>query len=59
MLGTFLTNVPLSTANFLSYLMLVIVAIFLLSGPAITYYYWKRNRRMKTAPSATSEKPPH
>ena len=47
MLGTFLSNVPLSTANALSYSMILIVAIFLLSGPSITYYYWKKNKRMK------------
>jgi hypothetical protein len=49
MLGTFLTNVSLGTANDLSYLMLLVVAIFLLSGPSITYYYWKKNKRMKAA----------
>ena len=49
MLGTFLSNVPLSTANMLSYTMIVVVAIFLLSGPAITYYYWKKSKRMKAA----------
>lgn len=52
MFGSFLTNVPLGTANLLSYAMLVVVAIFLLSGPAITYYYWRRMKRTKTA-SAT------
>jgi hypothetical protein len=44
-----LSNVPLSTANTLSYLMLAVVAIFLLSGPSITYYYWRKNKRMKAA----------
>jgi hypothetical protein len=47
MFSTLLSNVPLSTANLLSYFMLVVVAIFLLSGPAITYYYWRKNKRMK------------
>ncbi len=43
------TNVPLGIADILSYTMLVVVAIFLISGPAITYYYWKKNKRMKAA----------
>ena len=47
MIGTILSNVPSSTADLLSYSMLVVVSIFLLSGPAITYYYWKKNKRMK------------
>ena len=49
MFSSLLSNVPLSTANTLSYTMLVVVAIFLLSGPSITYYYWKKNKRMKAA----------
>jgi hypothetical protein len=49
MIGTVLSNVPPNTADLLSYSMLVIVSIFLLSGPAITYYYWKKNKRMKTS----------
>jgi len=44
-----LTNVSLSTANALAYAMLGVVAIFLLSGPVITYYFWKKNKRMKAA----------
>ncbi len=47
MISTLLSNVPLSTANLLSYGLLIMVAIFLISGPAITYYYWKKNKRMK------------
>ena len=49
MFSTPLSNVPLSTANTLSYLMLILVAIFLISGPSITYYYWRKNKRMKAA----------
>jgi uncharacterized membrane protein len=49
MTGPMLSNVPPATADVLSYFMLVVVAIFLLSGPAITYYYWKKNKRLKTA----------
>jgi hypothetical protein len=44
-----LSNVPLSTANTLADLMLVVVAIFLISGPSLTYYYWRKNKRMKAA----------
>ncbi len=51
MFGSFLSNVPIDTANFLSYTMLVVVAIFLISGPSITYYYWRKNKRMKAASS--------
>lgn len=52
MLGSLITNVPLGTADILSYTMLLVVAIFLTSGPAITYYYWKKSKRMKAAPPA-------
>ena len=48
MLGALL-GVPLGTANDLSYSMLAMLAIFLLSGTSITYYYWKQNKRMKAA----------
>jgi len=46
-MGAALSNVPSGTADILSYTMLVVVSIFLLSGPAITYYFWKKNKRMK------------
>jgi len=49
MFSSVLSNVPLGTANTLSYLMLVVVAIFILSGTSITYYYWRKNRRTKVA----------
>jgi len=49
MFGAFLSNVSLGTANFLAYIMLLLVAIFLVSGPAIAYYYWKKNKLMKAA----------
>jgi hypothetical protein len=47
MMEAVLSNVPQGTADILAYTMLVVVAIFLLSGPAITYYFWKKNKRMK------------
>jgi hypothetical protein len=49
MLSSLLSNVPLSTANTLSYLILVLVAIFLVSGPSITYYYLRKIKKMKAA----------
>ena len=49
MFSSLLSNVPLSTANTLADLILVIVAIFLISGPSLTYYYWRKNKRMKAA----------
>lgn len=49
MFGSFLSNVPIGTANILSYSMLIVVAIFLISGPSITYYYWKKSKQMKAA----------
>ena len=49
MFGTALSNVSAGTANLLADLMFVVVAVFLVSGPAITYYYYRRNKRMKSA----------
>jgi len=49
MLSSLLSNVPLGTANTLAYLILVLVAIFLITGPSITYYYLRKNKRMKAA----------
>ena len=54
LISSVLTNVPLGTANLLSYGILVVVAIFLISGPAITYYYWRKVKRMKAVPPAPS-----
>ncbi len=54
MLNSVLSNVPAGTADLLSYSMVVVVAIFLISGPAITYYYWRKNKRMKAASPAPS-----
>jgi len=49
LLNGVLSNVSLATANVLSYAMLTMVAVFLISGPVITYYFWKKNKRMKAA----------
>jgi hypothetical protein len=54
MFSPVLSNVPLGTANVLSDFMLVVVAIFLISGPSISYYYWRKNKRMKAAPPTGS-----
>ena len=53
-LANALTNVSLGTAVLLSYLMLVVVAVFLLSGPVIVYIYYRKNKRMKATPTAPS-----
>jgi len=46
-----LSNVPIGLADTLSYIMLVLVAILLLSGPAMVYYFWKQSKKMKAAPA--------
>jgi uncharacterized membrane protein len=51
MLKALATNVPLGTADILSWAMLVVVAIFLLSATGITYYYWKKDKKSKAAPA--------
>ena len=48
------SNVPAWTANDFAFTMLFIVAIFLISGPSITYYYLKKFRKMRE-PSAGSQ----
>ncbi|MDA4124927.1 MAG: hypothetical protein OK438_05705 [Thaumarchaeota archaeon] len=47
MMGSILSNVPAGTANFLSYSMLAVVALFLLSGPFIVYYYYRKIKKTK------------
>ena len=54
MLVQLATNVPAETAEVLSYAMLVVVSLFLVSGPLITYYYWRKNKRVKAASSSSS-----
>jgi uncharacterized integral membrane protein len=49
MFSSLLTNVPLSTANLLAYVMGALIAMFLLTGLSISYYYWRKNKRMKVA----------
>lgn len=44
-----LSNVSLGTANLLAYSMLIVVAIFLISGPIIVYIYYKKNKREQAA----------
>ena len=57
MIGVTLSNVPLATANTLAYGMMVLVAIFLVFGPSVTYYLWKKNRRAKAAATGASSQP--
>lgn len=54
MLVSPLTNIPPGTANILAYTMIIVVAIFLLSGPVITYYYWRKNKRMKAGSTGSA-----
>lgn len=46
-LAGMLSTVPLATANILAYSMMLLVAIFLVFGPAVAYYYWKQNKKAK------------
>jgi preprotein translocase subunit SecG len=48
-----LSNVSLGTADMLAYLLIVLIAIFLVAGPALTYYYLKKTKRMKETPPAS------
>jgi len=49
-----LSNVSAGTANLLAYLMLVVVAIFLLSGPIVVYLYYRKNKKMRAASPTSS-----
>lgn len=49
MIGALLSNVPESTAVALSYAMLGLVVVLLVSGPALVYYFWRQNKKMKAA----------
>jgi hypothetical protein len=51
---SFLLTVPASTANTLAYAMLVVVAIFLVSGPALVYYFWKQDKKLRNAAPSSS-----
>jgi cbb3-type cytochrome oxidase subunit 3 len=54
LLGLLSTNVPMSTADLLSYSILIVVAIFLLAGPAIVYIYYRKSKRERVAQQATA-----
>ena len=47
-----LSNVPLGTANFLAYTMMVLIAVFLVFGPTVGYYLWRKRKRMSQADTA-------
>ncbi|HYA56679.1 MAG TPA: hypothetical protein VED22_07795 [Nitrososphaerales archaeon] len=49
MFSSLLSNVPLGTADFLAYIMLILVGMFLISGASITYYYWRKTKRARAA----------
>jgi hypothetical protein len=42
------------TANLLAYSMLVVVAVFLVTGPIIVYIYYKKRKREMAADPASS-----
>ena len=44
-----LTAVSLDNANILAYSFLVVVAVFLLAGPAIAYIYYRKNKKRMAA----------
>jgi len=52
-LGTFLSNVPVGLANTLSWSMLIIVAVLLVSGPIIVYIYYRKNKTEHATPAVT------
>ena len=43
-----MSNVPPEVATFLAYTMLAVVAVFLTFGPAVVWYYWRKNKAAKT-----------
>ncbi|HYC11289.1 MAG TPA: hypothetical protein VEC02_01315 [Nitrososphaerales archaeon] len=47
-----LSSISPGTANLLSYLMLVVVAVFLLSGPAIYYIFSRKGKKAEPAEPA-------
>lgn len=49
-----LSNVSLGTADFLAYIMLILVAMFLVTAVSALVYYWRKMRRMQVT---TSEEP--
>jgi hypothetical protein len=44
-----LTNVPPEVATILAYTMLAVVSIFLISGPAIVWYYMRKYHKTSKA----------
>lgn len=55
LISSLLLSVSLQTADSLSYLMLVLVGVFLVFGPFITWYFWKQSRKLNTTSHAASE----
>jgi preprotein translocase subunit SecG len=48
MISSVLSNVPLGTADFLAQILLVLVAAFLVTGALVTYFLWRKTKRMRT-----------
>jgi hypothetical protein len=49
-----LTAVSPATGNVLAYSFLIVVAVFLLSGPAIAYFYYRKNKRERAMAQPSS-----
>ncbi len=49
------SGVSLGTANIFAYLMLALVAVFLVSSAAIAYIYLKKNKRENPKPAASTD----
>ncbi|MDG6985491.1 MAG: hypothetical protein JRM73_01930 [Nitrososphaerota archaeon] len=45
LISAFLSVVPLATADLLAYVMLVLVAFFLVFGVSTAYYFWRQNKK--------------
>ena len=52
-LSVLLTNVPTSLASVLSWSMLVVVAVLLVTGVVLTLIYYKKNKRENPAPAVS------
>lgn len=55
MFSAFLSNVSMGTANVLSYSMLLVVTVFLLFFPAVSYYFWRQSKKAKPSAATASD----
>jgi len=52
--ATGLLAVSLATANLLAYLMLVMIGVFLVTGPLIVYFYYRKSRKTRAVEPSTA-----